>query len=88
MGQAMLSTAAGQEYIDSETVRPGTLPVTAQSSNEEIHQRIRTTGMPHVRLSGGAAMSTVVDSPLRVIGVKGLRVANSSVFPIAIGVSK
>ncbi len=41
--------------------------------------------MSHAHSAGTAAMGKVVDTQLRVKGVRGLRVADASVFPVAIG---
>ena len=50
-----------------------------------IDMRIRMTGLSHVHSAGTAAMGKVIDSQLRVRGVKVLRIADASIFPAAIG---
>ena len=42
-------------------------------------------GLSHAHSTCTAAMGKVVGSQLRVKGVKGLRVADASIFPTAIG---
>ncbi|KAL2216849.1 putative glucose dehydrogenase [Thermoascus aurantiacus ATCC 26904] len=83
--QALLDTAAGKEYIESEVPPPGMPPLTPQSTDEEIDARIRAAGVAHYHPEGSAAMGEVVDPELRVYGVRGLRVADASVLPLAIG---
>jgi choline dehydrogenase-like flavoprotein len=83
--QAMLDTAAGKEYIESEVTPPGVPPLSSQSTNAEIKARIRSQDLAHHHRTGTAAMGKVVDTNLRVLGVKGLRVVDASVLPVVIG---
>ena len=62
------------------------MPALAEkSSDAEIDARIRATGASHAHAAGTAAMGKVVDTHLRVKGVKGLRVVDASIFLVAIG---
>ena len=83
--KALLGTSAGKSYIKSEEAPPGMPALTVESSDTDIDTRIRMTGLSHAHSAGTAAMGKVVDCQLRVKGVKGLRVADASVFPTAIG---
>ena len=83
--KALLGTSAGKSYIKSEEVPPGIPALTEESTDADIDSRIRMTGLSHAHASGTAAMGKVVDGSLRVKGVKGLRVADASIFPTAIG---
>lgn len=83
--QALLGTAAGKEYFENEVPPPGLPALTPHSTDEEIDARIRAVGMAHYHPEGSAAMGRVVDPELRVYGVRGLRVADASIFPVAIG---
>ena len=85
VANALLTTPAGSSYIECEGAPPGMSPLTAKSSDAEIDARIRMTGVSHAHSAGTAAMGKVVDTDLRVKGVRGLRVADASVFPVAIG---
>lgn len=60
-------------------------PLSAQSPDEDIDARIRATGLAHHHPAGSAAMGRVVGTDLCVYGVRGLRIADASVLPVAIG---
>ena len=83
--KALLDTKAGKTFIANEVTPPGMGDLTLHSKDEEIDKRIRSAGVSHAHASGTAAMGKVVDTNLRVYGVNGLRGADSSVFPVAIG---
>ncbi|KAJ0416723.1 putative glucose dehydrogenase [Aspergillus carlsbadensis] len=83
--QALLDTLALKDYIEGELPPPGMAALSVASSDAEFEDRIRATGLAHHHSSGTAAMGTVVDTDLRVRGVKNLRVVDASVLPISIG---
>ena len=83
--KALLGTSAGKAFTKSEGAPPGVPELTVDSSDADIDARIRSTGVSHAHSAGTAAMGKVVDTQLRVKGVKRLRVADASIFPIAIG---
>jgi len=78
-------TAEGQEIVDHEIVSKGAATVTSKSSDEELDARIKGTAATWFHPAGSAAMGKVVDNELRVLGVEGLRVCDTSVFPCPIG---
>ena len=82
---ALLGTSAGKSYIESEAAPPDMPALTENSSDAEIDTRIRLTGLSHPHSAGTAAMGKVVDTQLLVKGVRGLRAADASIFPTAIG---
>ncbi|KAI9690118.1 MAG: hypothetical protein M1822_009079 [Bathelium mastoideum] len=71
--------------IEGEAAPPGMPSLSDRSTDAEIDERIRSTGMAHYHSAGTAAMGKVVDSKLRVYGVLGLRIADASVLPVPIG---
>lgn len=83
--KALLGTSAGKSYIESEGAPTGMPALTEESSDADIDTRIRMTGLSHAHSAGTAAMGKVVDAELRIKGVKGLRVADASIFPVAVG---
>ncbi|KAJ3547229.1 hypothetical protein NM208_g1629 [Fusarium decemcellulare] len=74
-------TVVGREIISGER---NEAPLTAASSDEEIDARIREATGGCFHPMGTAAMGKVVDTNLRVKGVSGLRVVDTSVFPLSI----
>ncbi|KAI1383846.1 choline dehydrogenase [Hypoxylon trugodes] len=87
---AMLATSPMKAIIESETPPSGEgldglKPLAADSSDEEIEERIRRAGMQHYLSGGTAAMGKVVDAEGKVLGVKGLRVADASIIPTPLG---
>ncbi|KAK8061559.1 hypothetical protein PG994_007925 [Apiospora phragmitis] len=63
----------------------GLVPLIADASAEVLEDRIQCTGLAHVHPGGTAAMGKVVDSEGKVLGVRGLRVADASIVPIPLG---
>ncbi|KAK0508446.1 hypothetical protein JMJ35_008722 [Cladonia borealis] len=82
---ALLGTSTGKSYVNSEAAPPDMPALTENSSDAEIDTGIRLTGLSHAHSAGTAAMGKVVDTQLRVKGVRGLRVADASIFPTTIG---
>ncbi|KAK4694499.1 hypothetical protein P7C71_g3105, partial [Lecanoromycetidae sp. Uapishka_2] len=76
-----LDTPAGQEMVVEETMAKELLPLNATSSDDELDKRVRQTAQSTSHPAGTAAMGTVVDGNLKVIGVEGLRVCDASIFP-------
>ncbi|KAI4258139.1 MAG: hypothetical protein L6R35_007478, partial [Caloplaca aegaea] len=83
--EALLETSAAKPYIACEQPAPGMPSLNAESTNADIDKRIRAAGLSHAHAAGTASMGKVVDTKLRVYGVAGLRVADASVLPVAIG---
>ncbi|KAI1659209.1 putative GMC oxidoreductase [Daldinia decipiens] len=81
----MLGTEALKDYIESELPPPSFTPLTLESSDSEIEDRIRAVGVAHFHAMGSCAMGKVVDGDLRVKGIQSLRICDASVFPSPIG---
>jgi choline dehydrogenase-like flavoprotein len=80
----LMSSPEIAAVIESETPPPGYPPLHVNSTDEEIDARIRRAGNTFYHPAGGNSMGKVVDTRLRVKGVKGLRVCDASVIPVSI----
>ncbi|KAI0204442.1 GMC oxidoreductase [Astrocystis sublimbata] len=60
-------------------------PLTTETSDEVILDRLQRTGEQHQHSGGTAAMGSVVDGEGKVFGVTGLRVADASIIPVPLG---
>ncbi|KAI4193644.1 MAG: hypothetical protein LQ346_003860 [Caloplaca aetnensis] len=83
--EALLETSAAKPYIACEQAPPGMPSLNAGSTDADIDARIRAAGLSHAHGAGTASMGRVVDTEMRVYGVAGLRVADASVLPVAVG---
>jgi choline dehydrogenase-like flavoprotein len=79
-----LNTPEGRDMVEEEVVPEGCKPFTLESTDEEIDARVRMLGGSFYHPAGSAAMGKVVDTDLKVYGVKGLRVVDASVIPVSI----
>ncbi|KAK1671865.1 GMC oxidoreductase [Colletotrichum godetiae] len=74
-------TILGREVVAGELAAE---PLTVNSTDEQIDARVREMGGGCYHPAGTASMGTVVDTDLRVIGVSGLCVIDTSVFPVSV----
>ncbi|KAI0881338.1 GMC oxidoreductase [Annulohypoxylon maeteangense] len=81
----MGDTPLGREVVAGETPSDGSEPLKIGSSDEYLDSRVRSLGRSTYHGSSSCSMGTVVDTDLRVKGVKNLRIVDASVFPISIG---
>ncbi|KAI1407198.1 GMC oxidoreductase [Hypoxylon sp. FL1857] len=81
----MLGTESMRDFVESEVPPPGHTPLTLESSDNEIENRIRAIGVAHFHAAGSCPMGSVVDGDLRVKGVQGLRICDASIFPAPVG---
>ncbi|OJJ77925.1 hypothetical protein ASPBRDRAFT_167240 [Aspergillus brasiliensis CBS 101740] len=82
VAKLLLDTPEGQDIVDTEVPRPGNEPIRLDSTDEEIDRNISNGAITFFHPGGSASMGKVVDTQLRVKGVKGLRVADASVLPV------
>ncbi|APA10650.1 hypothetical protein SS1G_12508 [Sclerotinia sclerotiorum 1980 UF-70] len=70
--QCLTSTEIGKEFVETEVgPAPGLEPLTVESSDKDIEDRIRIVGNPHFHIAGTCAIEKVLDTNLRVKGVQG-----------------
>ncbi|PLB50787.1 alcohol oxidase [Aspergillus steynii IBT 23096] len=82
VARLLLDTPEGKDIVEHEVTRPDNVPMKADITDEEIDANVRRGGITFFHPGGSAAMGKVVDTQLRVKGVKGLRVADASVLPV------
>lgn len=80
----MQETLEGIKLVEREVPPEGFSQLTAESTDEEIDDRIKRAGNTFFHAAGSASMGKVVDSQLRVYGVERLRVADASIIPVPI----
>ncbi|KAH8655353.1 choline dehydrogenase [Xylariales sp. PMI_506] len=88
--EVLMSSETMMPIVESETPPSGEgleglVPLTADSSDDLIEERIRRTGLQHHHSGGTAAMGKVVDGEGKVLGVQGLRIADASIMPVPLG---
>ncbi|KAJ4164933.1 hypothetical protein LMH87_006586 [Akanthomyces muscarius] len=78
-------TPLGRDILDGDVGAPGfDEPFTTDSTDDYIEKRFAAGLGSTYHPMGTAAMGKVVDTKLRVKGVAGLRVVDTSVFPVVI----
>lgn len=80
--RAMTTTRGGRNAIECERPPTGMAPLTAQSTDEDIDERVEAISGTIFHPAGSVAMGKAVDSQCRVKGVEGLRVVDASVLPL------
>ncbi|KAK8009057.1 hypothetical protein PG991_011608 [Apiospora marii] len=85
IGKIGAAAESGEGPDTSTETGANLVPLTADASPEVLEDRIRRTGLAHAHPGGTAAMGKVVDTEGKVLGVRGLRVADASIVPIPLG---
>jgi choline dehydrogenase-like flavoprotein len=80
----LLETPEGRNIVKKEVIPLDCSNLTSESTDAEIDSRIRRMGNSFYQAAGSLAMGKVVDTELRVKGVKNLRVVDASVLPVSI----
>jgi len=71
--------------LDGELVVDPWNPLTLNSTDDDIDERVKATSSTWYHFGGTAAMGAVVDADLRVMGTRGLRIGDASVLPGPLG---
>ena len=78
--QAMESPSA-QAVVECEVPSVGYRSLTSTSTDEELDARIKEFEATWYHSAGTAALGKLVDTHLRVMGVRGIRIVDASVLP-------
>ncbi|VUC36445.1 unnamed protein product [Clonostachys rosea] len=78
------NTTLGRDILAGEIVPEGQVPLRGDSTDAELDQRLKPGIRAGLHFLGSASMGKVVDTNLKVNGVKGLFVADASVVPVPI----
>ncbi|KAE9378824.1 GMC oxidoreductase [Stipitochalara longipes BDJ] len=84
LSSKLLNTPPLKDLIIGELPPAGLRPLSEQSSDVEIDERVKAGAINLQHPAGTASMGAVVDTKLRVKGVRGLRVVDASVIPTPI----
>lgn len=79
--QRLMASSAAREFVAEERPPEGWAPLSEESSDADIDERVRQFSATLYHGSGGACAGSVVDAEMRVKGTTGLRVCDASVFP-------
>jgi choline dehydrogenase-like flavoprotein len=80
----MLGTPKGKDIIEDSTPPLGVNKLPSVSSDEDIDALVRKVRSTTFNPAGTAAMGSVVDVDLKLIGIDGLRVVVASVLPVPV----
>ncbi|KAH7116181.1 putative glucose dehydrogenase [Dendryphion nanum] len=84
INKVIYDTPEGSDLVAEEWTPPGLQVIGNEITDAQIDERIRHGGSTVFHPGGTAAMGSVVDTSLKVKGVKGLRVVDASVMPVPI----
>ncbi|KAI0410654.1 hypothetical protein F5X98DRAFT_87611 [Xylaria grammica] len=79
------NTPLGRDVVLSEAPPGESAPLAADASDAYLDEIVKTRAVSMFHGSGSCAMGSVVESDLRVKGVRNLRIVDASVFPVSIG---
>lgn len=77
----VMDTEAGKAEVEGLFIPPGTDPISAKSTDEELNEYIKKWSITFFHTAGTAALGSVLDEECRVKGVDRLRVVDASVLP-------
>jgi hypothetical protein len=82
--KVMLDTSEGKNLVLEEHTPPGQAVAGLNATDEQIDERVKLGGSTISHPDGTAAMGKVVDTSLKVYGLKSLRIVDASVVSIII----
>jgi choline dehydrogenase-like flavoprotein len=83
--RVFVETEAGKSFVQEQLVPADFKPITAETADEDIDERVRRYAWSIQHPMGTCSMGTVLDSHCKVKGVEGLRVVDASVMPTPLG---